>query len=79
MENKQTEKWVEVFGGSPWEAEIVKGLLEANGLTAVLKDETLGSLVSPYAGVGGVVRVLVEPAAYETAVQLLENRETENE
>lgn len=79
MENKQTEKWVEVFGGSPWEAEVVKGLLEANGLTPVLKDETLGSIVSPYADVNGVVRVMVSPTQYETAVQLVEQRGMEEE
>ena len=50
---------VEVFRGSLWEAEIVKGLLGSAGVEAMIKDETLSAVTSPYANVGGKVLVMV--------------------
>lgn len=50
---------VEVYRGDLWEAELVKGLLEANGVQAMLKNETLSVLTSPYFNMGGGVVVLV--------------------
>ena len=47
---------VEVYRGDLWEAELVKGLLEANGVQAMLKDETLSAVTS---NAGGSVVVLV--------------------
>ena len=35
---------VEVFKGSLWEAELVKGLLISAGVDAMLKDETLSAV-----------------------------------
>ena len=50
---------VEVYRDDLWEAELVKGLLEANGVQAMLKDETLSAVTSPYSNAGGSVVVLV--------------------
>ena len=33
---------VEVFFGSPWEAELVRGLLESVGIQAALKNYNMG-------------------------------------
>ena len=52
---------VEVFRGDLWEAELVKGLLASAGVDAMLKDESLSVVTSPYAGMGGSVRVMVNP------------------
>ena len=49
----------EVFKGSHWEAELVKGLLISAGVDAMLKDETLSAVTSPYSNVGGTVLVMV--------------------
>ena len=49
----------EVFKGSLWEAELVKGLLISAGVDAMLKDETLSVVTSPYSNVGGTVLVMV--------------------
>jgi hypothetical protein len=68
---------VEVFTGTPWEAELVKGLLESAGIEAALKDDNLGSLapsMSVNIGLGGM-RVIVAPEDYEVAIQLVESRE----
>lgn len=49
----------EVFRGNLWEAELVKGLLESEGVQAMIKDETLSAVTSPYSGMGGEVLVMV--------------------
>ena len=51
------EALVEVFKGNLWEAE--KGLLESEGVQAMIKDETLSAVTSPYSGMGGAVLVMV--------------------
>lgn len=68
---------VEVFSGTPWEAELVKGLLESADIEAALKDDNLGSMAPSMTvnlGPGGM-RVLVSRKDYETAVQIVENRD----
>ena len=47
METKTYGSLIEVFRGSLWEAELVKGLLESAGVSAMLKDETLSAVTSP--------------------------------
>lgn len=74
MATNEKGPFVEVFGGTPWEAEVVKGLLEANNIPAMLKDETLGSVTAPYAGLGGEVKVLVDEADYGAALQLVNEK-----
>ena len=38
MKEEDYSKAIEVFSGSPWEAEIIKGLLESNDIRCVIKD-----------------------------------------
>ena len=38
MKAEDKSKLIEVFKGSLWEAELVKGLLEANGVKSATKD-----------------------------------------
>ena len=52
---------VEVFRGSRWEAEIVKGLLNTAGVESILKDESLSLVTSPYLNTGDQIAVLVNP------------------
>ena len=51
---------VEVFRGSLWEAELVKGLLTSAGVEAMIKDETLSAIASPYSNTEGGVLVMVK-------------------
>ncbi|BEH00284.1 DUF2007-related protein [Bacteroides sedimenti] len=77
MEEEDKTILVEVFTGTPWEAELIKGLLESAGIEAALKDDNLGSMAPAMTvnlGPGGV-SVLVSPENYELAVQLVEKRE----
>lgn len=59
MEAKNYDSLIEVFRGDLWEAELIKGLLKSAGVDAMLKDETLSAVTSPYANMGGHVCVLV--------------------
>ena len=47
MKEEDYSKSIEVFSGSPWEAEIIKGLLESNDIRCVIKDGIMGTL-APY-------------------------------
>ena len=62
---------IEVFSGSPWEAEIIKGLLESNDIRCVIKDGIMGTL-APY--IAPSVSVLVTEDQYEAATELIRSR-----
>lgn len=61
----------EVFEGSLWEAEIVKGLLNTENVNCMLRDETLGAITSPYLTLGGKVKILVNDEDYQRAMSIL--------
>lgn len=71
MKEEDYSKSIEVFSGSPWEAEIIKGLLESNGILCVIKDGIMGTL-SPY--IAPTVSVLVTEDKYEAATELIRSR-----
>ena len=62
MKEEDYSRSVEVFSGSPWEAEIIKGLLESNNIRCVIKDGIMGTL-APY----------IAPE-YEAATELIRSR-----
>lgn len=49
MNGANEEKFVQVFTGNVWQAQLVKGLLDANAVPCMIKDETIGAVVSLYA------------------------------
>ena len=59
MKTSAYDSLVEVFRGNLWEAELVKGLLESAGVQAMIKDETLSAVTSPYANAATVAEILV--------------------
>ncbi len=59
MERNVYDSLVPVFQGTRWEAELVKGLLEAAGVEAMIKDGSLSAVTSPYANIGGPITVMV--------------------
>lgn len=67
---------VEVFSGSPWEAELIKGLLESNGIQSSLKDGIMG-VIAPY--LSNEVAVQVNENDYVTATEIINNREESKE
>ncbi len=70
MTTNHNEAWVAVFSGDAFEAEVVKGMLEANGIPCILEDHT-SILLSPYSGVGGEMRILVDPSDEAEAHKLI--------
>lgn len=66
---------VQVFTGNLWEAEIVKGLLESEGVQAMIKNESLSAVTSPYSGMGGPVKVLVNKEEEVFAKEVVAKRD----
>lgn len=67
-------KLVEVFAGTLWEAELVKGLLDSNAIPCVIEDYSIGVVTSPYLPGGGDVIVVVNEADKEQAMKIIESR-----
>ena len=65
MKEEDKSKLVEVFTGSPWEAELVKSLLGNSDIEAVTKDGMVVNVVLPATAVD--VSVLVNEKDYEAA------------
>ena len=66
--------WIEVFSGATFEAEVVKGLLEANDIHCIIEDHTMSALTSHYSSIGGDMRILVAPNDEEMALKLIQNK-----
>ena len=73
MKPNKNEAWVTIFSGAPFEAEVIRGMLEANNIRCIAEDHT--SLVtSYYSGVGGDMRILVSPEDAEEALRLMRHK-----
>ena len=72
MSNVNDEKLVQVFAGTLWQAELVKGLLDSNGIPCDIKDNTIGAVTSSYAGLDGDVLVIVNETDEERALEIIE-------
>ncbi len=66
------EKLVEVYAGSMWQAEVIKGLLDANAIPCAVIDESIGAVTSPYSSTAGDVLVVVDEKDKERAVEIIE-------
>ena len=69
---------VKVFNGDLWQAQIVQGLLEANNIACMLKNDTISAVTAPYITVGGDVWVLVNDCDEEAAMQLIAGNSLES-
>ena len=76
MKGKDDTPLVEVFTGSPWEAEITKGLLESSGIETALKDGIMGTL-APY--ISPEVAIMVNQSDYEAATEIIKSRDEEKD
>lgn len=73
MTTNHNNAWVTIFSGQPFEAEVIRGMLETNGIRCIVEDHT-SLITSYYSGVGGDMRVLVSPSDAEKAQQLIEHK-----
>lgn len=74
MKDNVYNSLVQVYKGSLWEAELVKGLLESAGIEAMIKDESLSAVTSPYSNIGGEVLVMVNKEEEVYAKQVVAER-----
>jgi hypothetical protein len=60
---------VEIFAGTIWQSEMVKNLLENEGIETFLKDENTGTLAPWYTAPGGAgsVKVVVSSSDFDKA------------
>ena len=56
MKSTDYSRTVEVFKGSPWEAELVKGLLENNGIATIIKDGLMSVSEETYEDAMEIIR-----------------------
>lgn len=69
----ENDNLVSVYMGSRIQAEIVKGMLEANEIPSMLKDESFAGVYTLQGTIGSSFRVLVRPQDKETALELLQD------
>ncbi|MBQ8543436.1 MAG: DUF2007 domain-containing protein [Bacteroidaceae bacterium] len=62
---------IKIFGGNLWQAQLVQGLLEANDIASILRNETMSAVTSPYATLGGEVWVMIDERNREMAESIL--------
>lgn len=72
MKEEDNSRLVEVFNGSRWEVELVKGLLESSGIDAALKDGLM-TTIAPY--ISPTASVMINEADYEAAMEIIRSRE----
>jgi len=77
MKKKTDRSPVTIFGGSAWEAALLKSMLEDAGIEVFLRDEVLGTIAPWYAGPGGTsaVKVVISDADLDRARPVLEQFE----
>ncbi|MDD2491682.1 MAG: DUF2007-related protein [Bacteroidales bacterium] len=64
---------VEVFAGTGWQAEMVKNLLENEGISSFLKNEIIGTILPFGTSPGGVgaIKVIVSEEFKERAMAVV--------
>ena len=72
MNGANEEKLVQVFAGNLWQAQLVKGLLDANAIPCTLNDDTIGAVTSSYAPNVGDVYIVVTEENEKIALKLIE-------
>ncbi len=63
-----------VFKGDSFESEVVRARLEADGIPAMIMNNSLSAIFSTYTAMAGPVSVMVNPQDEERAVKLLQEQ-----
>ena len=74
MKSDDDVRMIGIFAGTPWQAGMVKSLLEDAGIQAFLADEIIGTL-NPWwtaPGGAGAIKVRISSADYEQAKLIVE-------
>ncbi len=73
MPTNQKNKIIEIFSGTYLEAEMVKGMLENEGIQAFIKDGHMGTL-APWnvsGGGAGAVKVMISEQNFDKAQKIV--------
>lgn len=73
MKKEDKSKLIEVFKGSQWEAELVKGLLNDNNIESMIKDGLISNIVLPESVIN--FSVLVNEKDYDLATKIIRENE----
>lgn len=68
---KNNSRLVKIFSGDPFEVEVIRGLLSANEIISIVKDESVSLVTSPYADIGGNVWIVVNEEDVEKAQKVI--------
>lgn len=73
MENEHNIVPVEIFSGSLWEAEVVQGMLNSEGIETFVRDDQTGTIAPWVVVSGGVdsVRLMVAETEAARARQII--------
>lgn len=63
-----------IFKGQSFEAEVVRSRLEADGIPAMIMNNSMSAIFSTYTVMAGPVSVLVNPEDRDRAEQLLKEQ-----
>ena len=63
-----------VFRGQAFEAEVVRGRLESDGIPAMVMNNTMSAIFSTYTAMAGTFCVLVNPEDRDRAEKLLQEQ-----
>ena len=74
-EAEDKSKLVEVFKGSLWEAELVKGLLKDRGILSTIKDGLVVNVALPETAID--VQGLVNEVDFEAAMDIVRERSSQ--
>ena len=62
---------VEVYAGTLWQAQVVKGLLDANSIECAVIDATIGAVTSSYSPTAGDAVVVVDEKDCVRALEII--------
>ena len=65
------EKLVEVYAGTLWQAQVVKGLLDANSIECAVIDATIGAVTSSYSPTADDAVVVVDEKDCVRALEII--------
>lgn len=76
MYGVDNERLVQVFAGTMWQAQIIKGLLDSNDIQCVVLDETIGAVTSPYSSTAGDAAVVVNKSDELRAIEIVKHEKS---
>ncbi|MDP2335673.1 MAG: DUF2007 domain-containing protein [Bacteroidota bacterium] len=73
-------EFVEIFAGELWQAEMIKEMLEDNGIQAYMKNELMGNIAPWIVSPGGTasVKINISTSDYARSKELIDELNSNN-